>query len=57
MHLTCWRRRRGHTTLGAETGRRDEGKEGEKCRDMCACAVQEGSFSTRNKGERDGGRE
>lgn len=48
MHLTCWRGRRGHTTLGAET----RGREREAA--ICVCARLP---SARDDGEGDGGRE
>lgn len=61
MHLTCWRGRRGHTTLGAETGRKGW-REGEECKDTCVCACacavyKRASFLLGTKREGDGGRE
>lgn len=37
MHLTCWRRQRGHATLGTETGGRDTGRNAEICVYVCEC--------------------
>lgn len=44
MHLTCWRGRRGHITLGAEKGGTDEGREGDECRDVCVCVLYKRAF-------------
>lgn len=46
MHLTCWRGWRGHITLGAENEGRDEGREGDECRNVhvCVCVLCKQAF-------------